>query len=94
MIKDGRSTVCIIYTYIYIYIYIYMYMLFIFIYLIRGNVIIFGGNYTYINVFSTNVNGFEKTRLPRIIRHTNFNYLKYYNSERKTDACMRIATIL
>ena len=30
----------------------------------------------------------------QIFRNTEFNYLKYYNSERETDACMKFATIL
>ena len=30
----------------------------------------------------------------RIFRNTEFNYLKYYNSGREADACMKFATIL
>ena len=40
---------------------------------------------------------FEKTRLPctiKVFRITNFNYLKYCNSGRKTDTCMKFAMIL
>ena len=43
--------------------------------------------------------GFEKTRLPHTIINvwkyvaTDFNYLKYDNSGRKADACMKSATI-
>ena len=44
------------------------------------------------------VTGFEKTRLPstitKIFRNTEFNYLKYYNSGREADACMKFAMIL
>ena len=44
------------------------------------------------------VTGFEKTRPPRTItnkfRNTDFNYLKYCNSGREADACMKFATIL
>ena len=37
------------------------------------------------------VTGFEKTRFPHIIRNIYLNYLKYYNSGRETDGCMKIA---
>ena len=46
------------------------------------------------------VTGFEKSRLPGTISHyeifrvTNFNYLKYYISRRKTDACLQFAMVL
>ena len=30
----------------------------------------------------------------QIFRKTEFNYLKYYNSGREADACMKFATIL
>ena len=46
------------------------------------------------------VTGFEKSRLPGTICHyeifrvTNFNYLKYYISRRKTDACLQFAMVL
>ena len=30
----------------------------------------------------------------QIFRNTKFNYLKYYNSEREADSCMKFATIL
>ena len=30
----------------------------------------------------------------QIFRNTEFNYLKYYNSGREADACMKFATIL
>ena len=40
------------------------------------------------------VTGFEKTQLPRTIRNTDFNYLRYYNSGREADPCMKFATIL
>ena len=43
------------------------------------------------------VAGFEKTWLPHTIiniRNADFNYLKYYNSGRETDACMKFAIIL
>ena len=40
------------------------------------------------------VTGFEKTQLPHTFRNTEFNYLKYYNSRREADACMKFAMIL
>ena len=48
-------------------------------------------------IIIVNVTGFGKTGFHaqlQIFRNTEFNYLRYYDSGREADACMKFATIL
>ena len=63
----------------------------------------FKGDILLLHAFCTTIAGYYMwldLRKPdfhaqsQMFRNTEFNYLKYYNSGRETDACMKFATIL